>query len=90
MKGNGNGNAAATLSEDLITRARAIANRSDELLQLLEDARQRLLDPSEQSASKRRFQPKPADQPNHRIAVGSGAETSRSATISSSVSWCGD
>jgi hypothetical protein len=31
-----------------------------------------------------------ADQPNHRIAVGSGAETLRSATINSSVSWCGD
>jgi hypothetical protein len=40
---NGNGT-AANLSDDLIAKARAIASRSDELLKLLDDARQRLLD----------------------------------------------
>ena len=67
MKGNGNGNGAATLSDDLITRARAIASRSDELLQLLEDARQRLVDPSEKTAPKRRFEPK-ADAPKRQAS----------------------
>jgi hypothetical protein len=68
MKGNGNGNGAATLSDDLITRARAIASRSDELLQLLEDARQRLVDPGEKPAPKRRFESKPADAPKRQAA----------------------
>jgi hypothetical protein len=69
MKGNGNGNGAATLSDDLITRARAIASRSDELLQLLEDARQRLVDTGEKTAPKRRFEPKAADAPKrHRTS----------------------
>lgn len=65
MNGNGNGNAVASLSDDLIARARAIASRSDELLQLLEDARQRLLDPVDKPAPKRRFksQPKPQSRP---------------------------
>ncbi len=57
--GNGNGNGVATLSDDLIKRARAIASRSDELLQLLEDARQRLLEPESKPAPKRRFKPDP-------------------------------
>src|SRR4051794_31191811 len=45
MSANGNGNAVATLSDDLIAKARALASRSDELLELLEDARRRLVDP---------------------------------------------
>jgi hypothetical protein len=60
---NGNGNAVATLSDELIARAKAIANRSDELLHLLEDARQRLLDPAEKAASQRRLKPEPARKP---------------------------
>jgi hypothetical protein len=60
MSGNGNGNAAASLSDDLITRARAIAARSDELLHLLEDARLRLLDPDTKPPAQRRFKPQPA------------------------------
>jgi hypothetical protein len=55
MSANGNGKAVATLSDDLIARAKAIASRSDELLHLLEDARQRLLDPTEKPAPQRRF-----------------------------------
>jgi hypothetical protein len=43
--GNGNGDAVATLSDDLVAKARKIASRSDELLELLEDARLRLVDP---------------------------------------------
>jgi hypothetical protein len=37
------------LSDDLVAKARAIASRSDELLQLLEDARQKLVDSGGQS-----------------------------------------
>jgi hypothetical protein len=45
MSRNGNGNAVATnLSDDLVAKARAIASRSDELLELLEDARQKLVE----------------------------------------------
>jgi hypothetical protein len=44
MKTNGNGSTVTTLSDDLIKKAQAIASRSDELLHLLEDARQALLD----------------------------------------------
>jgi hypothetical protein len=63
MTENGNGKAVAQLSDDLIAKARAIASRSDELLELLEDARQRLLDSEpgkekvRRSAPKRRFKP---------------------------------
>jgi hypothetical protein len=60
MSANGNGNAVTSLSDDLITKARAIANRSDELLQLLEDARQKLLDSDHKVEPKRRFKQKPA------------------------------
>jgi hypothetical protein len=63
---NGHGKAEAQLSDDLIAKARAIASRSDELIELLEDARQRLLeaDPEREGAkgrpeSKRRFKPNP-------------------------------
>ena len=42
--GNGNGNGIGTVSDELIAKARAIATRSDELLGLLEDARQKLLE----------------------------------------------
>jgi hypothetical protein len=64
----GKGNSVAMLSDDLIARAKAIASRSDELLHLLEDARQRLLDPTEQPTTKeppeaaRRFEPKRASK----------------------------
>jgi len=71
---NGQGKAVAKLSDDLIAKARAVARRSDELLELLEDARQRLLDseregqaatPGEPQAPKRRFKPdsKPKIEP---------------------------
>jgi hypothetical protein len=68
MSGNGNGNGkpAAALSDDLIARARAIADRSDELLHLLEDARLRLLDPDTTPARQRRFKPEPASKPASR------------------------
>jgi CHASE1-domain containing sensor protein len=57
---NGNGNAAATLSDDLVARAKAIASRSDDLLHLLEDARLRLVDAGEKPATQRRFKSKPS------------------------------
>jgi hypothetical protein len=60
MSGNSNGNTVATLSDDLIARARAIASRSDELLHLLEDARLRLLEPADGRTSQRRAAPEPA------------------------------
>jgi hypothetical protein len=66
MTGNGNGKAAASLSDDLIARARAIADRSDELLHLLEDARLRLLDPDVKPSRQRRFKPEPASKPSSR------------------------
>jgi hypothetical protein len=59
---NGNGNAAATLSDDLVARAKAIASRSDELLHLLEDARLRLVDAGEKPATQRRFKSKPSSK----------------------------
>jgi hypothetical protein len=53
MSGNGNGNAVATtLSDDLVAKARAIASRSDELLELLEDARQKLVDSGGRGATR--------------------------------------
>lgn len=61
MSTNGNGNAVASLSDDLIARAQAIASRSDELLHLLEDARGRLLDIGEKPAPQRKS-PEPARQ----------------------------
>jgi hypothetical protein len=66
--GNGNGKAAAELSDDLIARAKALANRSDELLHLLEDARLRLLDADEKPARQRRFKPEPASKPGPKAA----------------------
>jgi hypothetical protein len=57
--GNGNGNAVATLSDDLVAKARAIASRSDDLLELLDDARLRLLDPDR----KRPTRPEPERTP---------------------------
>ena len=62
MSTNGNGNAVASLSDDLIARAQAIASRSDELLHLLEDARGRLLDIGEKPAPQRKLKPEPASQ----------------------------
>jgi hypothetical protein len=61
---NGNDKSAPELSDDLIDKARAIASRSDELLELLEDARQRLLEADPQGkladrgrpGSQRRFE----------------------------------
>ena len=57
MTGNGNGNGAAALSDDLIARAKAIATRSDELLNLLEDAQNRLVAPVDKAATQRRVEP---------------------------------
>ena len=71
MTGNGNGKAAASLSDDLIARARAIAARSDELLHLLEDARLRLLDPDVKPPPQRRFKPEPAAKPAPRRRASS-------------------
>jgi hypothetical protein len=62
MSTNGNGNAVASLSDDLIARAQAIASRSDELLHLLEDARGRLLDTGEKPAPQRKLKPEPTRQ----------------------------
>ncbi len=67
MTQNGHGKAEGQLSDDLIEKARAIASRSDELIEILEDARQRLLesDPEREvakgrkSGPKRRFKPAP-------------------------------
>jgi hypothetical protein len=72
MQQNGhNGTGVASLSDDLIAKARAIASRSDELLELLEDARQRLLDSDEgpeastdrKPAPKRRFKAQAESKP---------------------------
>jgi hypothetical protein len=67
MSTNGNGNSVTNLSDDLVAKARAIASRSDELLQLLEDARKRLLDADRETkararkpAPRRRFKPEAA------------------------------
>lgn len=54
--GNGDGPAAATISDDLIAKARAIAGRSDELLHLLEDARQKLVGLGRDAVPDGRFQ----------------------------------
>ncbi len=66
MSGNGNGDttAAATITDDLIAKARAIASRSDELLHLLEDARQRLLNRGNEPTPSRRFPPDAAAKPD--------------------------
>lgn len=72
MKQNGhNGSGVANLSDDLIAKARAIASRSDELLELLEDARQRLLESDEgrdapkdpKPAPRRRVKPQAESKP---------------------------
>ena len=66
MTQNGNGKAVTTqLSDDLIARAQAVARRSDELLELLEDARQRLVesDGDGEVASGRRAAPKRTFKP---------------------------
>ena len=89
MKQNGhNGSGVAGLSDDLIAKARAIASRSDELLELLEDARQRLLDSDQERdaskepepAPKRRFKPqaesKPKPTPKPRARARAGSELS--------------
>lgn len=61
MKQNGqNGTGVANLSDDLIAKARAIARRSDELLELLEDARQRLLDSDKERESPKGRKPAPS------------------------------
>jgi hypothetical protein len=57
MTANGNGNSVGTVTDDLIAKARAIANRSDELLHLLEDARQKLLNGGRKPEQERRFKP---------------------------------
>jgi hypothetical protein len=72
MSANGNGNAVATLSDDLIARAQAIATRSDELLHLLEDARQRLLDPGEKPPARRRYKAESASKSKKGSAGTSG------------------
>jgi hypothetical protein len=57
MSGNGNRDTGASLSDELIAKARAIANRSDELLELLEAARQRLGEADGQAEPKNRVKP---------------------------------
>jgi hypothetical protein len=64
--GNGNGNSVGSITDDLIERAKAIANRSDELLHLLEDARQKLLDsgrePEEKQTRQEQRRSRPPEQ----------------------------
>jgi hypothetical protein len=84
MSTNGNGNAVATLSDDLIARAKAIASRSDELLQLLEDARQRLAEPGDKPAPKR-LKSEPAARPARKSAKGDVSEGLRIVTTQMSV-----
>jgi hypothetical protein len=81
MSTNGNGRSTTNLSDDLVAKARAIASRSDELLQLLEDARKRLLDADRETktqeqkqAPKRRFKPKasPASKKSEQDTVSEG------------------
>jgi hypothetical protein len=71
---NGPEKAEAQLSDDLIEKARAIASRSDELIDLLEDARQRLLesDPEQEEAKGRG----PGPQRRSKPASNSKAEKS--------------
>lgn len=72
MTENGHGKPEAQLSEELIAKARVIATRSDELIELLEDAQQRLVESdSEREAAKgrkpgpkRRFKPDSNSKPN--------------------------
>jgi len=54
VNGSGDRDTGATLSDELIAKARAIAHRSDELLELLEAARQRLGEPDGQPEPKKR------------------------------------
>jgi hypothetical protein len=72
---NGNGDAVASLSDDLIARAQAIASRSDELLHLLEDAQQRLVDSGEKAPAQRRIRsgaaPK-ARKPSRKDGISDG------------------
>ena len=64
MSQNGHEKAEAQLSDDLIEKARAIASRSDELIDLLEDARQRLeSDPEQEGAKGRGPGPKRRSKP---------------------------
>jgi hypothetical protein len=78
MSANGNGTpAVATLSDDLIARAQAIASRSDELLRLLEDSRQRLLKPNQKPSAARRFEPaaeqkSPTEKPAPKDEISDG------------------
>jgi hypothetical protein len=89
MSTNGNGNVVATLSDDLIERAKAIASRSDELLQLLEDARQRLAEPGDKPAPRRRFKSEPAARPTKKASKGEVSEGLRIVTTQMSVSGAG-
>jgi hypothetical protein len=81
---NGNGKAVANLSDELVAKARAIASRSDELLDLLEDARQRLLDSDADGgaskarppAPKRRFKPKSESKPKPKATAKSSGKPS--------------
>jgi hypothetical protein len=64
--GNGNGNSVGSITDDLIEKAKAIASRSDELLHLLEDARQKLLDsgrePEQEQTRRRERRSRPPEQ----------------------------
>jgi len=59
------------LSDELIAKARAIAHRSDELLELLETARQRLAEPDGQAEPKKRAK---AAEPKKRVKARSASE----------------
>jgi hypothetical protein len=70
---NGHPDGVAQLSDDLIAKARAIAGRSDELLEMLEDARQRLVRSDERETTNgqrpgptRKF--KPTGEPAPKLA----------------------
>jgi hypothetical protein len=86
MTENGNGNGAAALSDDLIARAKAIASRSDELLHLLEDARQRLVEPADRPAPQRRLRSEPARRGKTTTKPGGIPEGLRVLTTQMSVS----
>jgi hypothetical protein len=70
MSPSGDRYTAAALSDELIAKARVIASRSDELLKLLEDARQRLVDPTGKVEPKQRSKAEP--EPATKKGSGTG------------------
>jgi hypothetical protein len=70
VSANGDRYTAAALSDELVAKARVIANRSDELLDLLEDARQRLLERDRQPEPKKHFKAVPDLEPANEKPAG--------------------